>query len=155
MRFSGLVFALNKHIMPNNKALDCSWIRWLITIFKHSVVIQLTQSLISCQLSQHQVRLHIDWVNVEWDSTSTKSTRNDEIFVNVGAFCINLVDMESHSALTQLKGSLTPPVCGRWIKPKQAYITSSGAFKGIGFRKINHECSNGANINQKMLEVFM
>jgi hypothetical protein len=25
------------------------------------------------------------------------------------------------------------------MKPKQAYITSSGAFKGIGFRKINNE----------------
>jgi hypothetical protein len=30
-------------------------------------------------------------------------------------------------------------VCGRQIKPKETYITSSGAFKGIGFRKINHE----------------
>jgi hypothetical protein len=30
-------------------------------------------------------------------------------------------------------------VCGRLIKPKQAFITSSGTFKGIGFRKINHE----------------
>jgi hypothetical protein len=25
------------------------------------------------------------------------------------------------------------------MKPKQAYITSSGAFKGIGFRKIYEE----------------
>jgi hypothetical protein len=30
-------------------------------------------------------------------------------------------------------------VCGRLIKQKQAYTTSSGAFKGIGFGKINHE----------------
>ncbi len=92
-----------------------------------------------------RVRLHVDWVNAEWDSTSTESTRNGEIFENVGAFCINSVDVESHSALTQLTWSLIPhwlswrgvslhvdSVCGRWIRPKQAYKTSSGAFKGIG-----------------------
>ncbi len=56
-----------------------------------------TQSLIPHQLSQPQVRLR-----VAWDSTSTESTRNDEIFLNVGAFCIGSVDVESHSALTQL-----------------------------------------------------
>jgi hypothetical protein len=39
---------------------------------------------------------------------STKSTRNDEIFVNVSAFCVDSVDVESNSALTQLTGSLTP-----------------------------------------------
>jgi hypothetical protein len=30
-------------------------------------------------------------------------------------------------------------VCKRSIKPKQANKTNSGAFEGIGFRKINHE----------------
>jgi hypothetical protein len=30
-------------------------------------------------------------------------------------------------------------MCGRGIHPKQEYITSSGAFKGIGFGQINHE----------------
>ncbi len=59
------------------------------------------------QLSQRQVRLHVDWVNAEWDSTSTESTRNDEIFVNVGAFWVDSVDVESHSGLTQLTWSLT------------------------------------------------
>ncbi len=51
------------------------------------------QSLIPCQLSQRQVRLHVDWVNPEWGSPSTESTRNEEIFLNVGAFCVDLVDM--------------------------------------------------------------
>ncbi len=41
-------------------------------------VTQLTWSRIP---HQHQVRLHIDWVNVEWGSTSTESTQNEEIFV--------------------------------------------------------------------------
>jgi hypothetical protein len=30
-------------------------------------------------------------------------------------------------------------VCGREVKPKQANIPSSGALKGIGYRKIIHE----------------
>jgi hypothetical protein len=111
------------------------------------------RSLIAPQLIQRQVRLHIDWVNAKWDSTSTELMRNDEIFLNVGAFYADTVDVESHSELTQLTWSLTPrwlswqgvslridPVCGRLIKPKQRNITSSGAFKEIVFRKINY-CS--------------
>jgi hypothetical protein len=38
---------------------------------------------------------------------STESTRNDKIFVNVGVFCVDSVDVESHSALTQLTWNLT------------------------------------------------
>ncbi len=71
----------------------------------------LTQSLIARHLSQRQVRLHIDEDIAEWDSTSTELTRNDEIFLNVGAFCADTVDVESHSELTQLTWSLTP----RWL----------------------------------------
>ncbi len=113
---------------------------------------QLTQSLIPRQLSQCQVRLHINGVNTEWDSTSTESTWNDKIFVNVGVFCVDSVDLESHSALTQLTWSLNPrwlswrrvwlrinSMWWRWIKPKQAYITSSGTFKGIVFRKVDDD----------------
>jgi hypothetical protein len=98
------------------------------------------------------VSFPVNWVNAKGDSTSPESTVNDEIFVNVGAFC---VDVESHSVLTQLTWSLTlrwlswrgvslriDSACGRWIKPKEAYITSSGIFKGIGYRKINHEMFN-------------
>jgi hypothetical protein len=103
-------------------------------------------------LSWRRVSFLVNWVNAKWDSTSTESTRNDKIFINVGVFCVDSVDMESHSALTQLTWSLIPrwlswqrvwlcvnSVWTRWIKPKQAYITSSGTFKGIGFRKINNE----------------
>jgi hypothetical protein len=125
---------------PNNKAFEffwfCSWIRRLIQIFLHSAVTQLTRSLIPRQLSQSQVRLHVNWVNAEWDSTSFESTQNDKIFVKVGIFCVDSVDVESNSALTQLMWSLTQhwfswrrvwlrvdSVWGRWIKPKQAYST--------------------------------
>ncbi len=37
-------------------------------------VTQLTPSLTPRQLSQRQVRLHINWVNAEWDSTLTQLT---------------------------------------------------------------------------------
>jgi hypothetical protein len=39
---------------------------------------------------------------------STKSTRNVKNFVNVGVFCVDSVDVESHSELTQLTESLIP-----------------------------------------------
>jgi hypothetical protein len=157
MRFFGSRFLhLSNTYRPNNKASEffrfCSWIRRLIRIFFHSAVTQLMRSLIPRQLSQRQVRLHVNWVNAEWDFPSTESTWNDKIFVNVSVFCVDSVDVESHSAMTQLKWSLIPrwlsqwrvwlcvdSVWTRWIKPKQAYITISGAFKGIGFRKINDE----------------
>ncbi len=129
---------------------------------------QLTRCLIPRQLSQCQVRFHVNWVNAEGDSTSLKSTRNDKIFVNIGVFCVDSVDVESHSALTQLTWSLAPrwlswrrvwlridSVWGRWINPKQACISSSGAFKGIVFIKINDEMFKWAHINQKMLTVFI
>jgi hypothetical protein len=138
---------------PNNKAFEffrfCSRIRRFIQIFLHSAVTQLTRSLIPRKLWQRQVRLHVNWVNAEWDSTSM---RNDKIFVNVGVFFVDPVDVVSHSTLTHLMWSLIPrwlswrrvwlcidSVWTWWIKPKQAYITSSGAFKGIGFRKMYNE----------------
>ncbi len=147
---------LSNTYRPNNKAFEffrfCSRICRLIQIFLHSVVTQLTRSLIPRKLSQHQVRLHVNWVNAERDSTSTESTRNDKIFVIVGVFCVDSVDVESHSTLTQLSWSLIPRWLSRWrvwlcvdsvwtrlIKPKQAFVISSGTFKGIGFRKINNE----------------
>ncbi len=147
---------LSNTYRPNNKALEffrfSSWIRRLIQIFSDSAFTQLTQSLIPRQLSQPQVRFHVIWVNAEWDSTPTESTRNDKIFVNVGVFCVDSVDVESHPALTQLTRSLAPhwlswqrvwlridSVWGRWNNPKHAYISSSGAFKGTVFIKINDE----------------
>jgi hypothetical protein len=121
-------------------------------------VTQLTQSLIPRQLSQRQMRFQVNWVNAEWDSTSTESMQNDKIFVIVGVFCVDSVVVESHSVLTQLHGvslcvdsvawSLSPrwlswrrvwlrvdSVWGRWINPKQAHISSSGTFKGVVFIK--------------------
>jgi hypothetical protein len=141
---------------PNKKVFQFfrfgSWILQLFWIFNLLRETQLRRSLIPRQLSQHQVRRQLEWINTEWDSRSTESTRNDEIFVNVGAFCVDSVDVESPSALDQLTRSLTPrwlswqgvsllvdSVCGRWVKPKHAHTTNSGAFKEIGFRKINHE----------------
>ncbi len=72
---------------------------------------------------------------------STESTQNDKIVVNVGVFYIESVDVESHSALTQLTESLTLHRLSvrEMNQAKTAYITSSGAFKGIGFRKVNEE----------------
>jgi hypothetical protein len=55
-----------------------------------------------------RLRVHCG-VNAEWDSTLTESTRKDEIFVNTGAFRVDSVDVESHSALTQLTWNPTPP----------------------------------------------
>ncbi len=110
--FCSRFWQLSNTYRPNNEASEffgfCSWIRPLIQIFWHSAVTQLTQSLIPRQLSPRQVRLHINWVNAEWDSTSTESTRKDTIFVNVGFFCLDSVYVESHSTLTQLTESLTP-----------------------------------------------
>ncbi len=109
------------------------------------------------QLSQLKWwNLHTCWRLLHWLSWSRVSLRVDS------------VDMESHFALTQLMWSLTlrslswwgvslriDPVCRRWINLKQAYTTSSGGFKKIGFRKINHEKFKWPNIKQKMIKVCM
>jgi hypothetical protein len=54
-------------------------------------------SLIPQQPNQNQVRLYVDRVNAEWDPTSKESMWNYEI-VHI---CIDLVDVESQSALTR------------------------------------------------------
>jgi hypothetical protein len=59
----------------------------------HSSSTESTPSETPRQPSQQGVRLY-----------STESTLNDEIFVNVGVFCVGSVDVESHSALTQVTG---------------------------------------------------
>ncbi len=53
-------------------------------------------------LSWREVSFLVNWANAKWDSTSTESTQNDKIFVNVGVFCVDSVDVKPHSALTQL-----------------------------------------------------
>jgi hypothetical protein len=60
-------------------------------------------NLIPCQLGQHHVRLH---ATESMQSESTESIGNDDIFVNIGAFCFHSVDVESHSVLTQTICSL-------------------------------------------------
>ncbi len=102
---------------------------WTLSIGKLILpaVTQLTQSLIPRQLSQRQVRFHVNWVNAEWDSTSTESTRNDKIFVNVGVFCVDSADVESHSALTQLTKSLTP----RWLSVREMNQSKTGTHKQL------------------------
>ncbi len=107
----------------------------------HSPSTESTPSETPCRLSQHRVRFHVNWVNAEWWNLRE---------------CWCLLRWLSwrgvSSALTQLTWSLTPrwlswrgvslrvdSVCGREIKLKQVYIPSSGAFKGIVYRKIIHE----------------
>ncbi len=68
----------------------------------HLVHTELTQSQTLCQLSQHRMRLHVNWVNAEWDSTSTESTQNTPTFTKILSFRIDSVDVESHLALIQL-----------------------------------------------------
>jgi hypothetical protein len=109
---------------PQNKAFEFfqffSWIRWHVQIFSHLAVTQLMWSPISCQLSQRQVRHHINRVNTEWDSMSTEPTWNNEIFINIDTFRIDqlmwsltlhgLNRLVVYPALTQLTCT--------WIVPK-------------------------------------
>ncbi len=53
------------------------------------------------QLSRCRVRLHDNWVNAVWDSTSTESTQKAPTFTKIWSFRVNSVDVESHSTLTQ------------------------------------------------------
>jgi hypothetical protein len=77
----------------------------------HLPHIESTRSQTLHQLSQRGVRLHINWVNAEWDSTSTESTQKTPTFMKILSFHVDLVDVESHSALNQLPWSLT----WRWL----------------------------------------
>ncbi len=79
------------------------------------------------QLSQRGVRLHVNWVIVEWDSMSTESTWSEtpcqlsqhtniyEDFIippwlswRGVSLCVDSVDVDSHLALTQLARNETP-----------------------------------------------
>jgi hypothetical protein len=65
--------------------------------------ISLTLSRHGVIQSQHEVWHHVNWVNAEWDSTSTESTQKTPTFTKFDS-----VDVESHSALTQLTRNETP-----------------------------------------------
>jgi hypothetical protein len=70
-----------------------------------------TRSQTLRQLSQREVRLHVNWVNAEWDSTSTESKQKTPTFTKILSFRVDSVDVKSHSALTQLTWNLT----WRWL----------------------------------------
>ncbi len=84
----------------------------------HSPSIESTPSETSCWLSQCGVRLAVNWVNTEWWNLC-------KCWCLLRRLRWHVVSLRIHS------------LCERWIKPKQAHITSSGAFKGIGFWEIN------------------
>ncbi len=72
---------------------------------------------IFCTLSRRRVRLPINWVNAEWDSTSTEGTNIYEDFTITStqwlswhgvSLRVDSVDGESHLAFTQLTGNETP-----------------------------------------------
>jgi hypothetical protein len=77
----------------------------------HLLHTELMQSETPCQLSQHGVRLHVNWVNAEWDSMSTGSMQKAPTLTNILSFCVDLVNAESHSVLTLSTWSLT----WRWL----------------------------------------
>ncbi len=85
----------------------------------HLVHTESTQSQTLRQLSQRRMRLHVNWVNAEWDSTSTESTQNTLTFTKILSFRVDSVDMESHSALTQLTWSLTWSLIPRQLSHRQ------------------------------------
>ncbi len=104
-------FAQIQSKRPKNSAFEYSWFNsWIcqhIWLVHRSVVTLLTWKPIPCQLNQCQMRLHITWVNAESDFTSTESTQNDEIF-------IDLVETQSHSELIESMRSLTQRWFGWW-----------------------------------------
>jgi hypothetical protein len=73
----------------------------------HLIHTDSTQSQTLRQLSQLGMRLHVNWVNAEWDSMSTESMQNKPTFTKILSFRVDSVDMESQSMLTQLMWSLT------------------------------------------------
>ncbi len=66
-----------------------------------------TQSETPHQLSPCGVRLHVNWVIAEWDSTSTESTQKAPTYMKISSFRVDSVDVEPHLALTQLTGTET------------------------------------------------
>ncbi len=108
------------------------WLSWWEDSFPST---ESTPSETPHWLSQREFRLSVNWVNAEWWFLCKCWCLLRWLRWHGVSLHVDSVVMESHSVLTQLMGSFTPlnSVYGRWIKPKQAYKTSSGAFKGIGF----------------------
>ncbi len=88
----------------------------------HSLSTESMPSETPCQLSQHRVKLCINWVNAElWNLHKCWCLLGQLSWSRV-SLRIDSVDMESHSALTQLAGSLTP----HWLSVRKRNQTKTG-----------------------------
>ncbi len=107
----------------NNKAFQffriCTLIRRLIQIFftfggdsvdaeSLSLSTESEPSETPCWLSQHRVRLHVNWVSAEWWNLRKCWCLLHILSWRAVSLRVDSVDMEPHSALTQLTGSFTP-----------------------------------------------
>ncbi len=79
---------------------------------------ELTRSQTLHQLSQCQVRLHINWVNAEWDSTSTEPTQSKTPRQLSQHRRHQHLRRFYHSVLTQLTWSLTL----RWLSCREVSL---------------------------------
>jgi hypothetical protein len=85
------------------------------------------------QLSQRGARLHVNWVNAEWDSKPTESTQKTPTFTKILSFRVDSFDVESHSTLTQLTWNLTwcwliwrgMRLCVNWVNAESLKIRIS------------------------------
>jgi hypothetical protein len=86
----------------------------------HSPSTESTPTETPCQLSQCEVRLHVNWVNMEWWNLCKCWCLLRWLSWCWVSLRVDSVDMTSHSTLTQLTGvSLCiDTVCRRLIKPK-------------------------------------
>ncbi len=100
--YSGFLHRLNTY-RPNNKAFEC--LRFCIQIRR---VIQIFLIFGGDSVDAESHFPLTESTTSETPGQLSLSTRNDEIFVNVGASCIDSVDVEFDSALIQLTKSLTP-----------------------------------------------
>jgi hypothetical protein len=103
--------ALIKHTVhrPNNKAFECfrfcSWPSWHWVSFPVNCV---NVKWDSTSLSQYGARLHVSWVNAEWWNLHKWWCHLRWLSLRGVSLRVDSVDVESHSTLTQLMGSLTP-----------------------------------------------
>ncbi len=98
-----------------------------------------TRSKTPRQLSQHGVRLHVNWVNAEWDSTSTESTQKAPTFTKISSFRVDSVDVESHSALTQ----------STWSLLALTQLTGSETRRQLSHRQMLKNLNKSANSSTK------
>ncbi len=54
---------------------------------------ELMQSQTLRQMSQRWVRFYVNWVNAEWDYTSTESTQKTPTFPKILSFHVDSVDV--------------------------------------------------------------